>query len=492
MVTAINQGPKGYKAPSSEKARTTLLDETKKSVERELAPMQDTWYTQGTSIVSYGWSNVKHDPLINVIAANSRGAMFMYAGDFAGVEKNGDVIAEYLLKAIEEIGPSNVIQVVTDNAANCVAAGREIEKVHNHIFWSPCVVHTLNLVFKDLAKKVPWMGETYIRGKTVVKFFNGHQHVATLFKAKSTKILLKVAKTRFACMYIMLKRMLDVREALVTTIVIKAWRDWLAKQDVQTGIQGLSFKCYCDHQAHLETAEFCDGDGPKMGEIYERMDNLVGEVEQDDNTQAYALCPRFYDPKYLEAPAPGGFTRKTPNLDREVMKGCMDAFEKIGENSTEKQMLRDQFVDFQMKKGMFSLPQSKTDVVVLEAIEWWSLYGSQTPELAEVAKKVLSQPRNKLLSSRADKLVYIYYNLRLTSRLTKAYQSGPYKKWDVNPDNPGLEDSLAELEDLRWQSLDGDFDEEGGRNASGSSAQVEESVTKRPRIDQVYTRGGRN
>ena len=69
------------------------------------------------------------------------------------------------------------------------------------------------------------MEETYIRGLDVVKFFNGHQHVSSVFKAKSTKVMLRVANTWFACMYIILKRMLDVREA---------WRDWLAKQDVQT------------------------------------------------------------------------------------------------------------------------------------------------------------------------------------------------------------------------------------------------------------------
>ncbi|KAF2300455.1 hypothetical protein GH714_013512 [Hevea brasiliensis] len=79
MITAINNAPKGYKAPSYEKARTVLLDECKRDVEKDLAMIKDTWYTQGVSIVSDGWSNVKHRPLINVIAANSRGAMFIEA-----------------------------------------------------------------------------------------------------------------------------------------------------------------------------------------------------------------------------------------------------------------------------------------------------------------------------------------------------------------------------------------------------------------------------
>ena len=50
------------------------------------------------------------------------------------MKKSGAAIAEFLLKAVEEVEPENVIQVMTDNASNCKAAGREIENVHKHIF----------------------------------------------------------------------------------------------------------------------------------------------------------------------------------------------------------------------------------------------------------------------------------------------------------------------------------------------------------------------
>lgn len=168
---------KGYKPPSYEKARTTLLDECKRNVEKSLAPVKDTWHIHGVSIVSDGWTNVKHEPLINVIATNSEGAMFLYANSFSGVHKTGHEIAKYLLKAIDEVGPEIVLQVVTDNAANCKSAGKEIEKVHKHIFWSPCVVHTLNLMFKDIAKNLEWFTEIYKLGKSIVKYFLNHEHV---------------------------------------------------------------------------------------------------------------------------------------------------------------------------------------------------------------------------------------------------------------------------------------------------------------------------
>jgi hypothetical protein len=238
MVMAINKGPEGYKPPSSEKARTTLLDECKRHVDKDLAPIKDTWYHHGVSIVSDGWSNIKHKPLINVLAVNSRSAMFMYAEDFSGVEKTGIAIAEFLIQAIEEIGPSNVLQVVTDNAANCKAAGKEVQKVYKHIFWSPCVVHTLNLIFKDFAEAFEWLYNTYKQGKTIVKYILNHSQVLAIFRANSKLELLKVAKTRFASHYILLKHLLDCWEALATTVVLNSWKEWVRQGDENTRNMG--------------------------------------------------------------------------------------------------------------------------------------------------------------------------------------------------------------------------------------------------------------
>ena len=112
----------------------------------------------------------------------------------------------------------------------------------------------------------------------------------------------------------------------------------------------------------------------------------------------------------------------------------------------------------------------RIDAVTMSPISWWSTYGAETPELAEIAKKVLSQPissssaeriwstysyihnvkRNRLNSVRADKLVYIHSNIRLISRFTKNYNDGPYRKWDINPEVTYLDDSATRLEELRW------------------------------------------
>ncbi|GJT13700.1 putative hAT dimerization domain, ribonuclease H-like superfamily protein [Tanacetum coccineum] len=332
MVSAINKAPPGYKAPSSEKARTVLLDECARDVKR--------------------------------LTINPR------------------------------------------------------HMVYTRSFY--CIP-----------------GKRLKRGKMVVKFFLNHTQALAIFRDNSKLELLKVAQTRFASHYILLKRLKDCREALATTVVLNSWREWAKQGDenkkkagelvVQT-IQSESFWINVDHilavtKPIFSLIKFCDGDGPRMGEIYERMNNMVGEIKDvmKDNIfgefypevekiilarwdkmtiplhcLGFALTPRFYDTRYIEALAPGGQQRRAPNLDKEVMTGVIDAFERIAENQEEDDLLRKQFGNlFSHKKG---------------------------PPL---------------------------HNNGLDS-----YKEGPLKKWDMNPESTNLEGSTSRLEDMQWENLD--------------------------------------
>ncbi|KAF8403393.1 hypothetical protein HHK36_011495 [Tetracentron sinense] len=108
--------------------RLEQFSDEKKRVKRLLDPFTEKWPTNGLSIVSDGWTNVKNRPLINILASNAFGSMFLYAHDFSSVEKSGKNISDFLLAAIENVGPSNVVQVITDNATNCKTAGHEVTK----------------------------------------------------------------------------------------------------------------------------------------------------------------------------------------------------------------------------------------------------------------------------------------------------------------------------------------------------------------------------
>jgi hypothetical protein len=128
---------------------------------------------------------------------------------------------------------------------------------------------------------------------------------------------------------------------------------------------------------------------------------------------------------------------------------------KIADNEREQHVYRDQHNAFINRKGMYALPAVQQDAYSMEAIDWWTIYGSETPELADLAKKVLSQPissssaeriwstyqyihsakRNNLNTNTADKLVFIHSNLWLLSRMIESYKGGAHAKWDIDPED---------------------------------------------------------
>ena len=115
----------------------------------------------------------------------------------------------------------------------------------------------------------------------------------------------------------------------------------------------------------------------------------------------FALNTRFYDANFLKIPAPGGVEKKPPNLDSEVMLGALEAFRIITESKEEEKLLREQYAVFhQMKRWLFAKLACQEDAVHMDPINWWSTYGSETPELAKVVKKVLSQPVSRSLVER--------------------------------------------------------------------------------------------
>eukprot|EP01018_Ginkgo_biloba_P006167 Gb_33743 [translate_table: standard] len=150
MVRAINDGPKGYKTPSFEKVWTTLLTKKKSLVEQSIEPIRASWWTTGVSIISDGWTDARNKPLISVIVVCPKGSMFLNAVDCNGELKDATFIANILIDAIDSVGPSNVVQVITDNARVCKAAKLLVEARFDHIFWTPCVIHSLNLILKKI------------------------------------------------------------------------------------------------------------------------------------------------------------------------------------------------------------------------------------------------------------------------------------------------------------------------------------------------------
>jgi len=135
----------GYKPLGYNKLRTTFLTTKRRHVVNLLQPIRNSWNQKGVTTVNDGWSDPQRSPLINFMAVTESGPMFLKAVNCFGDIKDKDFIAQHIKDSIMEVGSSNVVQIVTNNAVVCKAACMIIENEFPVIYWTPCAAHTLNL-----------------------------------------------------------------------------------------------------------------------------------------------------------------------------------------------------------------------------------------------------------------------------------------------------------------------------------------------------------
>ena len=99
------------------------------------------------------------------------------------------------------------------------AARSIVEAEYPHIFWSPCVVHTLNLALRNICapknslqnevayNECNWIAQVSDEATFIHIFITNHSMRLAIFNSYSPLNLLAVAETRFASIIIMLKRL---------------------------------------------------------------------------------------------------------------------------------------------------------------------------------------------------------------------------------------------------------------------------------------------
>ncbi|XP_016192714.1 uncharacterized protein LOC107633623 [Arachis ipaensis] len=124
-------------------------------------------------------------------------------------------------EVIEWIGPDNIVHVVTDNAADYVAAGRLINKKFENIHWSPCVAYCLNLILKDISS-MPHISNLARRASKITVFVYNHTVFLSWLRQRTDwREIVRPGATRFATVFITLmsifKRKSDLQLLVVDT-----------------------------------------------------------------------------------------------------------------------------------------------------------------------------------------------------------------------------------------------------------------------------------
>ncbi|XP_059072621.1 uncharacterized protein LOC131873636 [Cryptomeria japonica] len=484
MIDMVAKGGPSYVPPRETKMRTSILDKSYSKINILMEKMKACWVALGCSIVMDGWTNISHRPLINIMVTCAEGPYFLRAVDCTGHRKDADFQFQVLREAIEEVGPQNVVQVVTDAAYVCRAAGRLVEAAYRHIWWTPCCVHAMNNALKDMGK-IDWIRGVVTDARDVQMFICNHHISHALFRTFAKKEFLKPVETRYASYFILLERMIELQEALQLMVMTNEWNRWAeakteqgrrVKEIVKSDVFWTDTKYIVSIISPVfQVIRYGDGDAPNLGEVYECIDSMLGQMRAAVRVKdpslafyneqirpiiqsrwdklntplhmaAFALNPKWYKAR------PG---RTTPIEDDEVKAGFFRCIEKMFD-SRDAGTIRTEWGRFATLRGYSDAAKMDIDIMAQEdPLLWWKCHGPKSLTTT-LAIRLLSQvssssaaernwstysfihslKRNRLTSKRAEKLVAVHSALRLIDRKTLMYKESPAARWDVEPEEP--------------------------------------------------------
>eukprot|EP00611_Tribonema_gayanum_P019221 TRINITY_DN3278_c0_g1_i4.p1 TRINITY_DN3278_c0_g1~~TRINITY_DN3278_c0_g1_i4.p1 ORF type:complete len:508 (+),score=123.06 TRINITY_DN3278_c0_g1_i4:64-1524(+) len=216
-----------YKPCNRQKAAGAVLDQVHEQLERDqLEPLQEQQQMFGSTIMSDGLTDKRKRPLLNFLLATPGHEYVVSVEDASGHSKTHEYIVNELLAPI--VGDNTNIDLVTMDGANAGAL-KLCEQRWPWMSGVICLTHSISLIFSDLDKD-PWYGALFKEGRKMATFWRGHHATTHLLREQGLKTCLLPAETRFAGVYLMLQRQLDIREELRRAVGSSAFDTFRMKQ----------------------------------------------------------------------------------------------------------------------------------------------------------------------------------------------------------------------------------------------------------------------
>jgi hypothetical protein len=181
MLESIGQYGPGYHGPSYHEARIPWLERVVKRTSELRSKHEEAWKEYGCTLMSGGWTDTKQCHLINFLANSPAGTYFLGSVDASSEVANTKMLADLLEKQIDKIGKEHVAQIVTNNATNYKAAGRELMKRIPHLFWTPCATHCLDLLLEGI-EKINEFNTCINMAKKLSRFLYNHGRLHNLMR----------------------------------------------------------------------------------------------------------------------------------------------------------------------------------------------------------------------------------------------------------------------------------------------------------------------
>ncbi|MCO5561806.1 hypothetical protein L7F22_015430 [Adiantum nelumboides] len=117
MVAEIAQFGPTYQPPTFDALREKLLEDEVASIKEAILPVRQKWEAYGVSLVGDGWTNIRSTSLEGVLASCRGMPLYIESTECGARQKTAPILCEMWSKAVEYVGPKNVVQFVSDGEA---------------------------------------------------------------------------------------------------------------------------------------------------------------------------------------------------------------------------------------------------------------------------------------------------------------------------------------------------------------------------------------
>jgi len=454
MAKAIGAFGSGYKPPSMDQLSGSLLSKEKARIEKALALAKESWSHTGCTILCANRLDGSVGCFcVDFFVASPRGVIFLKEVDIIEGDGPDSQFIKELAEVIVEVGPSNVLQVITHISGEASDAFESVLiSKFPHIFWSHCSSHSILFLLEEVAQ-LDWI-------QSVVSSAKELEQCISTFNSNILKEPLDPVSKKFAPSYCLVRRIVNKKSVLEELVASENWKQSKPSNsafDAETLISSDDF--WSKTNSMLEVcepfvrllAEF-DVDKSLMGDIYNwRVLSLealrASKIDESTLYQLEMLIESRWDK--LFSPLHGAaymlnprYFKKGQKKDAHLIRTWNATLERYEADIEARKVLGKELSIYQKVEGCFGEEDAIESRDKMEPVSWWENFGFETPHLQNLAIRVLSQVSSAeimcrescrcdkmtckeavqmfgLASDRAKDFVFVRNNLRLQSLRNK-------------------------------------------------------------------------
>ncbi|VVA98783.1 unnamed protein product [Arabis nemorensis] len=456
FIDTIVSGGFGVSVPTHEDLRGWILKSCVEEMKKDIDECKSMWKKTGCSVLVQESNPNKGPMVLNFLVYCPEKVVFLKSVDASEILASAEKLYELLKDVVEEIGDSNVVQVITKCEDHYITAGKKLMDVYPSLYWVPCAAHCLDKMLEEFGK-IAWIREIIQQARTVSRIIYNHSDVLNLMrKFTFGNDIVQPALTSSATNFATMGRIADLKLHLQAMVTSSEWNDCSYSKEagglaMTETINDESFWKALTLANHitlplLRVLRIVYSERkPAMGYVYAALYRAKEAIKThlvhiEDYTIYWKIIDRWWlQQQRLPLHAAGFYLNPKffysidEEMRSEIHLAVVDCIEKLVPDVNIQDIIIKDINSYKNAVGIFGRNLAIRARDTMLPAEWWSTYGESCLNLSRFAIRILSQPcsssigsrrnltpieqiyesKNSIERQRLSDLVFVQYNMRL-------------------------------------------------------------------------------